>query len=98
MKIKYNFFYLKRIDDDRIKEVGSNMACAEWLMKNGAHVRWKGCKEFVEHYDCLPNMKCAGLEQHQFKIEEVYAGKEASISHLGFRHFRSYPYINIPTF
>lgn len=67
-------------------------------MKNGAHVRWKGCKEFVEHYDCLPNMKCAGLEQHQFKIEEVYAGKEASISHLGFRHFRSYSYINIPTF
>lgn len=78
-----------RIDDDRIKEVGPNMACAEWLMKNGAQIRWKGCKEFVDHYDCLPNMKCVGL-RNQFKIEQVYAGKSASISHIGFGYFSAY--------
>lgn len=64
------------------------MACAEWLMKNGAQVRWKGCNEFVNHYDCLPTLKCGYSKQ--FKIEQVYAGQEASISHLGFRYFRTY--------
>lgn len=73
------------MDDDRIKEIGPNMACAEWLMKNGAQIRWKGCNEFVSHYNCLPHTQCGFL--YQFKIEQVYAGKEASISHIGFRYF-----------
>lgn len=76
------------MDEDRIQEIGPNMACAEWLMKNGAYVRWKGCKEFVNHYDCLPNITCKTLKQ--FKIEQVYAGKDASISHLGFSYFSMY--------
>jgi len=76
------------MDDDRIKEVGPNMACAEWLMKNGAHVRWKGCEEFVSHYNHLPNMEHGSHKQ--FEIEEVLAGKEASISHIGFRYFSKY--------
>jgi len=73
------------LDDDRIKEIGPNLACAEWLMKNGAQVRWKGCKEFVSHYNCLPNITSCNLGQ--FLIEQVYAGKEASISHIGFNYF-----------
>ncbi|VVC27725.1 Hypothetical protein CINCED_3A003958 [Cinara cedri] len=72
-----------RLDDDRIKEVGPNMACAEWLMKNGAQIRWKGCEEFVNHYNCLP-IKSRG---QQFQIEEVYAGRESSISSIGFPFF-----------
>jgi len=64
------------------------MACAEWLMKNGAQVRWKGCEEFVSHYNCLPNKEYGSHEQ--FEIEEVFAGKEASISHIGFRYFSMY--------
>lgn len=57
-------------------------------MKNGAQVRWKGCKEFVSHYDCLPNSSGGSLKQ--FQIQEVYAGKEASISHIGFHYFSMY--------
>ncbi|XP_060836286.1 ATP synthase subunit s, mitochondrial-like [Rhopalosiphum padi] len=75
------------LDDDRIKEIGPNLACAEWLMKNGARVRWKGCKEYVSHYDCLPNTTSIHLKQ--FVIEQVYAGKEASISHIGFSYFKN---------
>ncbi|KAL5234108.1 hypothetical protein ACI65C_001518 [Semiaphis heraclei] len=74
------------LDDDRIKEIGPNLACAEWLMKNGAKIKWKGCKEYVSHYDCLPNTTSTHLKQ--FKIEHVYAGKEASISHIGFKYFK----------
>lgn len=83
-------FTKSSLDNNRIKEVGPNMACAEWLMKNGAQVRWKGCKEFVSHYDCLPHNNCAS--HYQFKIEQVYAGREASISHIGFLHFSTYLY------
>lgn len=91
--ILYNKCYFIKLsfDDNRIKEVGPNIACAEWLMKNGARIRWKGCKEFVNHYDCLPNMKNGSTDQ--FKIEQVYAGKEASISHIGFRYFSMYLYV-----
>lgn len=80
-------FCKKSFDDDRIKEIGPNLACAEWLMKNGAQVRWKGCKEFVSHYDCLPSVTSSNLGQ--FLIEQVYAGKEASISHIGFSYFEN---------
>lgn len=76
------------MDDDRIKEIGPNMACAEWLMKNGAKVRWKGCKEYVRHYDCLPNK--TPIHHEQFLIQQVYAGQEASISHLGFSYFSKF--------
>ncbi|XP_025202484.1 ATP synthase subunit s, mitochondrial-like [Melanaphis sacchari] len=76
-----------RLDDDRIKEIGPNLACAEWLMKNGARVRWKGCKEYVCHYDCLPNITSIHLKQ--FLIEQVYAGRDASISHKGFSYFKN---------
>lgn len=76
------------MDDDRIMEIGPNMACAEWLMKNGAKIRWKGCKEFVNHYDCLPNITKGSFKQ--FQIEQVHAGHEASISHLGFNYFSMY--------
>lgn len=75
----------KSLDDDRIEEIGPNLACAEWLMKNGAKIRWKGCREFVSHYDCLPNT--TSIHRKQFVVEHVYAGKEASISHVGFRYF-----------
>lgn len=67
------------------------MACAEWLMKNGAQVRFKGSKEFVSHYDCLPTGQGGSIGQ--FKIEQVYAGKEASISHIGFFYFSMYKLI-----
>jgi hypothetical protein len=65
--------------------MGPNLACAEWLMKNGAKVRCKNSSQFVGHYDFLPTKHDSYLKQ--FKIEQVYAGTEASISHLGFLHF-----------
>lgn len=63
------------------------MACAEWLMKNGAQVRWKGCKEFVNHYDSLYSNMTNRTALKQFQIEQVFAGKDASISHKGFFYF-----------
>jgi hypothetical protein len=60
-------------------------------MKNGAQVRFKGCKEFVSHYDCLTTGQDRSIKQ--LKIEQVYAGKEATISHIGFNYFSMYKLI-----
>lgn len=84
-------FIKSSFDDSRIEEIGPEMACAEWLMKNGAQVRWKGCKGFVCHYNCLPHNMCKShIYRKQFLIEQVIAGKEACISDIGFRYFSMY--------
>nr|CAD7439923.1 unnamed protein product [Timema bartmani] len=69
-----------KVDSNRIKEVGPDRACAEWLMKNGAFVKWENESDFLKNYDCLPP------EDDRRHIVEVDA-TEASITHIGFAHF-----------
>ncbi len=71
-----------RPDHQRIKEVGPNRACAEWLLRCGAHVRWKGKEKFHTDYNTL-------VSQGQFAkavIEEVNVD-EAAVMDIGFEHF-----------
>ncbi|XP_014254589.1 ATP synthase subunit s, mitochondrial isoform X2 [Cimex lectularius] len=76
-------FIFNRVSAERVKEVGPDRACAEWLMKNGAFIRWIGNSDFVGHYNSLPlDPKLTG----NYNIEEVKAD-QASISHHGFDHF-----------
>jgi len=35
-KSGFEIFNQNNLDDDYIKKIGPNLACAEWLMKNGA--------------------------------------------------------------
>nr|CAD7195493.1 unnamed protein product [Timema douglasi] len=63
------------VDSGRIKEVGPDRACAEWLMKNGAFVKWENESDFLKNYDCLPP------EDDRRHIVEVDA-TEASITYL----------------
>ena len=72
-----------RASKNRIEEVGPDRACAEWLMRNGAFVRWKWHPSLVTHYNFLP---LDPKEIGEYYIEEVSAN-EASISHDGFEHF-----------
>jgi len=46
-------------------------------------------KEYVFHYDCLPNATSSSF-LNQFQIEQAYAGKEASISDIGFSYFSKF--------
>ena len=41
------------MDQDRIKEIGPEKAAAEWLMRNGAALRWKNQKNFVSDYNSM---------------------------------------------
>ena len=80
-----SFFYwltliFNRVDEDRIKEIGPDLACAEWLLKNGAFVRWKGAPELLTDYNVLSS------QGHTRRIEAVDANN-AGISHVGFPYF-----------
>lgn len=74
-------FPCSRVDDKRIAEVGPDRACAEWLMRNGAFVKWTNDSEFLKDYNLLPP------EGYIRYIKEIDA-TDSSIMHYGFEYFR----------
>ncbi|XP_058793623.1 ATP synthase subunit s, mitochondrial [Phymastichus coffea] len=75
-----------RIDDSRVKQVGPDRACAEWLLRNGASVRWKGYKNYLEDYNLLPK------ESEKLYLQAVDA-TDSAIHHDGFPHFFGCKYV-----
>jgi ATP synthase, H+ transporting, mitochondrial F0 complex, subunit s len=72
------FLLVFRVDKSRIKEVGPDRACAEWLLRcGGSAIRWKNGKSFISDYNAL---QVAAPAQ---KIVEIHA-IESSISDVGF--------------
>ena len=76
-----------RVDEDRVNEVGPDRACAEWLLKNGAYVRWKGVSELLTDYNKLP------VIGQQYYVEGVDAN-DAGICDIGFEHFKGCKHVN----
>lgn len=70
-----------RVDAARIKEVGPDRACAEWLLRNGASVRWKGVDKYLSDYNAL------GTAGKQTQYIQAVDATDSSISHIGFPHF-----------
>lgn len=74
------FSFYDRYDEKRVEEVGPNKACAEWLLKCGAQVKFKNWGSYVNDYNKLPP---GGKET--FKIEEILANNSC-ISGKGFEY------------
>ena len=74
------FNLLSRPDEKRIKEIGPDKACAEWLLRCGGHVRWKDSNRFTTDYNKL------GVTPGSRVIEEVNADN-TGINVMGFKHF-----------
>lgn len=70
------------VDEDRLKLFGPDRTCAEWLLRNGASVKFNGHQEFLRNYNRLPP------EGTKLVIKEVDAS-ESSIKHYGFPHFKN---------
>ncbi|XP_076228695.1 ATP synthase subunit s, mitochondrial isoform X2 [Nomia melanderi] len=68
-----------RVEEDRILVLGPDVACAMWLLRNGAYVRWKGYSEHLIDYNKIP-------EDASYYIEAVHADN-AGINHVGFPYF-----------
>ncbi|RXG66605.1 ATP synthase subunit s, mitochondrial [Armadillidium vulgare] len=75
------------VDDSRILDAGPDRACAEWLLRCGAGVKWVNSDAFLKDYNSLP---LSGTKL--YKIEEVDA-TDSSIMFIGFPYFRNCKYI-----
>lgn len=69
------------VDEDRREKLGPDRTCAEWLLRNGASIKFKGASEFLKDYNKLPE------EDFPVKIVEVDA-EDSSISSFGFGNFK----------
>ncbi|XP_045121066.1 elongation factor Tu-like [Portunus trituberculatus] len=76
-----------KVDENRIKEVGADRACAEWLLRCGAVVRWLDRDQWTKDYNSLP-----ATGGRHLKIEEVDA-TDSAVMHIGFPHFRGCKHI-----
>ena len=71
-----------RVDADRLKQVGPDRLCAEWLMKNGGAIRTAEAPQRIhKDYNSLPP------ENIRFRIKVVDASG-SSIMKIGLEHFK----------
>ncbi|OWR52031.1 ATP synthase H+ transporting [Danaus plexippus plexippus] len=66
-------------DQERIKTLGPDRACAEWVLRNGGKVTWSNGKQLAD-YNLLPP------ESQSVPKVVTIDGSESSISHYGFAH------------
>lgn len=69
----------------RIEEAGADRAAAEWLLRNGVAVKWRGRDYYVTNYNEL----AGGREK---KIQEII-GEDCCISHVGFPYLKNLEYV-----
>ncbi|XP_058822905.1 ATP synthase subunit s, mitochondrial [Topomyia yanbarensis] len=70
-----------RVDKDRLKMVGPDRLCAEWLLRNGAKAKFVNVPQMQINYNLLPSDTVPVL------IEEL-DGTESGIMHIGFDHLK----------
>lgn len=73
---------LSQVDPERIKLVGPDRACAEWLVRNGAAVQFHNQVNLVKNYDII-----VGFKNDDRPILEVIDATGSAISHHGFANF-----------
>lgn len=72
-----------RYDKGRVDEVGPDIACAEWLLRCGAQVRWKESDKWHKDYNTLPR------DPLRNKIEEIDA-TDSAVMNIGFLHLSKF--------
>ncbi|XP_057663886.1 ATP synthase subunit s, mitochondrial isoform X1 [Diorhabda carinulata] len=75
------------LDIDRIKKLGPDRTCAEWILRNGGSVKFMNFTEYSSDYNELPP------EETIVKLKEVDAS-HTNIMHCGFEHFKGCKYID----
>jgi len=70
------------VDKSRVDEVGPDRACAEWLLRCGAAVKWDtGSEEWHKDYNSLPPGNFRSM--HIVEIDAT----DSAVMHIGFPHF-----------
>lgn len=68
-----------RVDRARLKKVGPDRLCAEWLLKNGARAKFVKDSRTHVHFNALP-------EESLPVLMEELDGTDSGIMHIGFDH------------
>ncbi|ETN60808.1 testis development protein prtd [Anopheles darlingi] len=68
-----------RVDRARLKKVGPDRLCAEWLLKNGAKAKFVKDSRTHVHFNALP-------EEALPVLMEELDGTDSGIMHIGFDH------------
>ncbi|TRY70798.1 hypothetical protein TCAL_05927 [Tigriopus californicus] len=71
-----------KYDSDRVAAVGPDRACAEWLLRCGGGVVWKGSQAVFTDYNALPR-----TPSRSTKIEEI-DGTDSCIMNVGFDYLK----------
>lgn len=75
------------VDKERLKEVGPDRLCAEWILKNGGAVRFINKSVKLVDYNHLPP------DGTRLKLKEIDA-TNACIMKIGFEHLKNCEYID----
>lgn len=76
-----------KVDYQRIKDVGPDRAAAEWLLRCGAFVKWKGSTKWHDDYNTL-----SGTNIKNCLIEEIDA-TDSCIMYIGFPYLKDLKYL-----
>ena len=77
-----------KVDEQRLKVVGPDRLCAEWLLKNGASAKFLATGDVLQtDYNALPD------EDVQIKLVEIDASHSA-ILNLGLDHLRNCKHVH----
>ncbi|XP_029653045.1 ATP synthase subunit s, mitochondrial isoform X2 [Octopus sinensis] len=69
-----------RVDAERVKLVGPDRACAEWVLRSGGKIHWKGMKYVEGDYNRLPLTNFS-----RYKVETIDA-TDTAVMNIGFHH------------
>ena len=69
------------MDLKRIKEIGPNAACMEWLLRNGSTFKLSHSDTLFKDYNRLPPSRT------NMKITEIYSADSSLMNH-GFEHLK----------
>ena len=92
--VNQNGFYtwlnlvFNKVDRQRIQDVGPDRACAEWLLRVGASVKWKGKENLLQDYNSLP------VGQYRQLLVEAADATDSGIMEAGFEYFRYLEHFN----
>ncbi|GAB1602595.1 ATP synthase subunit s, mitochondrial-like isoform X1 [Argonauta hians] len=69
-----------RVDADRVKTVGPDRACAEWILRSGGRIHWQGFSHVEKDYNSLPRSHFT-----KYKVETIDA-TDTAVMNIGFYH------------
>ena len=79
-------YVLFRLDGDRLKQVGGEHACAEWVLRCGGSIRWSGSHRSVSDFNELPSAHFADVKSTDSRTVEEIKAEGATLTDSGFQH------------